>query len=107
MFIDGQYVPCIYELRVEIPRCDNSLNGSKMIKIGDSINPQLDDLLTIYPNPAKETATVYYEISSEEGDLEVYDLSGRSVAKHNLRSAKGEVPLNTSKYPSWSLYCCS
>ena len=43
-------------------------------------------------------ATVYYEMSSSEGDLEVYDLSGRSVAKHNLRSAKGEVPLNTGKY---------
>ena len=98
MFIDGQYVPCIYELRVEIPRCDNAMFGSKMIKVGDSINPQLEDLLTIYPNPAKETATVYYEISSTEGDLEVYDLSGRSVAKHNLRSAKGEVPLNTGKY---------
>ncbi len=98
MFIDGQNVPCIYELRVEIPRCDNSLNGSKMIKVGDSINPQLEDLLTIYPNPAKETATVYYEMSSEEGDLEVYDLSGRSAAIHNLRSAKGEVSLNTDRY---------
>ncbi|PWH86736.1 T9SS type A sorting domain-containing protein [Brumimicrobium oceani] len=98
IFMDGQYVPCIYELRVEIPRCDNAMYGSRMIKVGDSINPQLDDLLTIYPNPAKETATVYYEMSSSEGDLEVYDLSGRSVAKHNLRSAKGEVSLETGKY---------
>ena len=37
-------------------------------------------------------------MSSEEGGLEVYDLSGRSIAKHNLRSAKGEVPLNISRY---------
>ncbi|RFC53135.1 T9SS type A sorting domain-containing protein [Brumimicrobium aurantiacum] len=37
-------------------------------------------------------------MSSEEGDLEVYDLSGRSVAKHNLRSSRGEIPLNTDKF---------
>ena len=43
-------------------------------------------------------ATVYYEMSSSDGALEVYDLSGRSVAQHNLLSAIGEVSLNTGKY---------
>jgi hypothetical protein len=43
-------------------------------------------------------ATVYYEMLSSEGALEVYDLSGRTIAKHNLTSSKGEVPLNTSRY---------
>jgi len=98
MLIDGQYVPCTYELRVEIPRCDNSAFSARKIELGDSLALDFEEILKIYPNPAKEIATVYYEISSEEGDLEVYDLSGRSVVKHNLRSAKGEVPLNTGKY---------
>jgi len=98
IFKDDQYVLCIYGLRVEIPKCENATYYSKNIELGDSSTSDFEEILKIYPNPAKETATVYYEMSSSEGDLEVYDLSGRSVAKHNLRSAKGEVPLNTGKY---------
>src|SRR5690554_2499848 len=98
IFKDDQYVLCIYGLRVEIPKCENATCYSKNIELGDSSTSDFEEILKIYPNPAKETATVYYEISSEEGDLEVYDLSGRSITKHNLRSTKGEVPLNTGKY---------
>ncbi|RFC53137.1 T9SS type A sorting domain-containing protein [Brumimicrobium aurantiacum] len=98
IFKDDHYVLCTYGLRVEIPKCGNSAYYSKKIKVGDSSELDVEEILNVYPNPAKETATIYYEISSEEGGLEVYDLSGRSVAKHNLRSAKGEVPLNTGKY---------
>jgi len=100
VLIDGQYVPCTYELRVEIPRCDNSVYYSRKIDLGDSSAIEFEELLKVYPNPAKETATVYYEMSSSEGALEVYDLSGRSVAQHNLLSAIGEVSLNTGKYQS-------
>jgi len=98
VLIDGQYVPCTYELRVEIPRCDNSVYYSRKIDLGDSSAIEFEELLKVYPNPAKETATVYYEMSSSEGALEVYDLSGRSVVQHNLLSATGEVSLNTGKY---------
>src|SRR5690554_2620436 len=52
----------------------------------------------IQPNPAQNKTTVHYSLSSTEGDLEVYDLSGRSIAQQNLSEAKGEITLHTSTY---------
>ncbi|HTO37247.1 MAG TPA: T9SS type A sorting domain-containing protein, partial [Brumimicrobium sp.] len=52
------------------------------------------------PNPAKDVATVKYELTSSNASLEVYDLLGKSLFKQNLSVAKGEVRLNTSTYTS-------
>lgn len=54
----------------------------------------------VSPNPAKDVATVKYELASSSASLEVYDLLGKSMVKYNLTSAKGEVRLNTSAYAS-------
>lgn len=54
----------------------------------------------VSPNPAKDVATVKYELTSSNASLEVYDLLGKSLFKQNLSVAKGEVRLNTSTYTS-------
>ncbi len=54
----------------------------------------------VSPNPAKDVATVKYELASSSASLEVYDLLGKSLFKQNLSAAKGEVRLNTSTYTS-------
>ncbi len=54
----------------------------------------------VSPNPARDVATVKYELTSSNASLEVYDLLGKSLFKQNLSAAKGEVRLNTSTYAS-------
>ncbi|PWH86738.1 T9SS type A sorting domain-containing protein [Brumimicrobium oceani] len=43
-------------------------------------------------------ATVSYELSSDHGTLEVYDLAGRSITERDITNAQGELRLNTSSY---------
>lgn len=54
----------------------------------------------VSPNPAKDVATVEYDLSSSGTSLEVYDLLGKSMVKYDLTTKKGDVSLNTSTYAS-------
>jgi alpha-tubulin suppressor-like RCC1 family protein len=54
--------------------------------------------LSVYPNPAKESVTLNYNLATPNAEIEIYDLSGRSVSKNELSSSTGELQINTSSY---------
>jgi alpha-tubulin suppressor-like RCC1 family protein len=54
--------------------------------------------LSVYPNPAKESVTLNYNLATANAEIEIYDLSGRSVSKNELSSSNGELQINTSSY---------
>lgn len=100
VLIDGEYQDCIYRLQARVPECKEGFTPIE-IRAQDSTRAELEEeLLQVYPNPAKDIATVKYELASSSASLEVYDLLGKSMVKYNLTSAKGEVQLNTSAYAS-------
>ncbi|HTO37664.1 MAG TPA: PKD domain-containing protein, partial [Brumimicrobium sp.] len=92
---DEGYRDCVYRLQVRVPKCKEGFSPIE-IRAKDRIRAELEEeLLQVYPNPAKDVATVKYELTSSNASLEVYDLLGKSLFKQNLSVAKGEVRLNT------------
>ncbi|CCG53559.1 RCC1 (Regulator of Chromosome Condensation) repeat domain protein precursor [Flavobacterium indicum GPTSA100-9 = DSM 17447] len=51
--------------------------------------------LDLYPNPAKQTVTIAYDLNEQPTDLIVYDLFGRTVYQRNVHGLTGnrEIPL--------------
>ncbi len=54
---------------------------------------------SMYPNPAATQVTLAYPIELEGAILEIYDLTGRNIAKKALSSADKEVTLAIDSYP--------
>ncbi len=97
---DEGYRDCVYRLQARVPKCKEGFDPIE-IRAKDRTRAELEEeLLQVYPNPARDVATVKYELASSSASLEVYDLLGKSMVKYNLTSAKGEVRLNTSTYAS-------
>ena len=55
---------------------------------------------SIYPNPAATQVTLAYTMELEGATLEIYDLTGRSIAKKVLTSSEQEATLAVDTYPS-------
>ena len=88
---------CVYEFKVDIPWCNstnkvNSKNVDKELK--DKNN------FSLYPNPTATQVTLAYTLELEGATLEIYDLTGRSIAKKALSSSDKEVTLAIDSYPA-------
>lgn len=55
---------------------------------------------SMYPKPAATQVTLSYTIELEGVTLEIYDLTGRNIAKKALSSADKEVTLAIDSYPA-------
>ena len=92
---DG-YELCVSKFEADIPWCNTS---SKM-------NYESEDKLvstnsfSMYPNPTTTQVTLAYTIELEGATLEIYDLTGRSIAKKALSSSDKEVTLAIDSYPA-------
>jgi len=93
---EGGYELCITKFEAEIPWCNTS---SKM-------NNESEDKLvstnsfSMYPNPTTTQVTLSYTMELEGAILEIYDLTGRSIAKKALSSTDKEVILAVDSYPA-------
>jgi hypothetical protein len=54
--------------------------------------------IKIYPNPAKEDVSISYTLNTSNARVEIYDLSGRSIAQKVLTSSSGTIQLQTGTY---------
>jgi PKD repeat protein len=89
----GNLVTCISKFPSDTaePRCFTVLDCSGIRK------PAKDHGITVYPNPAHESFTVYAEgMNVKTLYLTVYDLQGRIIVQRNLSSLKEEIKLETS-----------
>ncbi len=100
VLINGVYVDCIYEFQIEIPPCsaDGNAFRSRMVQTGDNISQNTEEIIVVYPNPAKDMITVQYDLVTSDAVLEIFEISGRSISKNNLTSNKDKISLNTSKF---------
>ena len=55
---------------------------------------------SMYPNPAATQVTLAYTMELEGATLEIYDLTGRSIAKKVLTSSEQEATLAVDSYPA-------
>lgn len=71
---------------------------------------ELEYGFNIYPNPSNSQITVDYTLSSEsDGDLEIYDATGKLIAQHilgNQNSGNHSVTINISHLAD-GLYLCN
>jgi hypothetical protein len=88
---------CITKFAVDVPGCDST---GKMKNVGkdEAITNQIS--FSLYPNPAATQVTLAYTMELEGATLEIYDLTGRSIAKKALSSTDKEVILTVDNYPS-------
>lgn len=56
--------------------------------------------ISLYPNPAATQVTLSYPLELEGATLEIYDLTGRSIAKKVLTSSEQEATLAVDSYPA-------
>jgi hypothetical protein len=96
----GEQELCTFTFTLDdLPNCIQT--GGKHSKTGKNIEEKLvnnNSKLIIYPNPAKESVTLNYNLATPNAEVEIYDLSGRSVSKNELSSSTGELQINTSSY---------
>ena len=93
---EGGYELCITEFEADIPWCNSSskMNNESEDKIVST------NSFSMYPNPAVTAVTLSYSLELEGATLEIYDLTGRSIAKKALSSADKEVTLSIDSYPA-------
>ena len=93
---EGGYELCVSEFEADIPWCNssgkiNSVSEDKIVSTNS---------FSIYPNPAATQVTLAYTMELEGATLEIYDLTGRSIAKKALSSTDKEVTLAVDTYPA-------
>jgi len=93
---EGGYELCITEFEVDIPWCNSS---SKMNNESEDKIVGTNNSFSMYPNPATSQVTLAYTMELEGATLEIYDLTGRSIAKKALSSTDKEVTLAVETYP--------
>ena len=93
---EGGYELCITEFEADIPWCNSSskMNSESEDKIVST------NSFSIYPNPAATQVTLAYTMELEGATLEIYDLTGRSIAKKVLTSSEQEATLAVDSYPA-------
>lgn len=72
------------------------------IRRGNAGIAQIEHNTTIklYPNPATESVNVEYSISSDNGALVIYNLTGVAVYEKALSSRQGKVSIDVSGLPT-------
>ncbi len=88
---------CITKFAVDIPRCDSTGKLKNVVKDEVYSNPTR---FSLYPNPAVTEVTLSYSFELEGVTLEIYDLTGRNIAKKALSSRDKETILAVESYPA-------
>lgn len=56
-----------------------------------SINNQKPTSISVYPNPAEDVLNIQVENLSQNGTIEVFDISGKQVLKTNIQNGKNQL----------------
>ena len=95
-FVDGK--PCMNELEVIVPSCSGEGEGTESKTQSPTLaNPTV---VTLYPNPAKESVILEYTGMEDKSNVTLFDLTGRSLYTESLEGGNGKRTLLLSNYPS-------
>ncbi len=91
------YELCMIKFAVDVAGCEST---GKMASIGKNDVTSNPTHFSLYPNPAATQVTLSYPLKLEGAILEIYDLTGRSIAKKVLTSSEQEATLAVDRYPA-------
>ena len=90
------FVDCEYIFPITIPFCE----GVQVAKLGNSTDATNEKAslasCTLYPNPAKGSVQLQYDLGVTNSTLEVYELTGRLITQQTLSTSQGTTTINTS-----------
>jgi hypothetical protein len=62
------------------------------------------DALSVFPNPARQSAQVSYSTAGRNGELMLVDVTGKTLQHMHLGGASGTTDLDTGSLPSGQYY---
>ncbi|MBO6117843.1 MAG: T9SS type A sorting domain-containing protein [Bacteroidales bacterium] len=76
---------------------------TKIYTLANSINSgisqvQQQNQSKLYPNPARQSVTLEYDIQGQMQEMQIMDINGRVVANYLLDPSQKQVNINTSDY---------
>ena len=71
----------------------NSINNSSILQVQQNTNSS-----KLYPNPARQSVTLEYNIQGQMQEMQIVDINGRVVASYLLDPSQKQVKINTSNY---------
>ncbi|WP_313806294.1 T9SS type A sorting domain-containing protein [Flavobacterium sp.] len=92
------YINCIYDFPVTVPACPESYSNEGE-KNGGALLGGMSDF-SMYPNPAATQVTVAHASQLTGATVEIFDLTGRSIAKKAVSSSATAVTLTIDSYPA-------
>ncbi len=96
---DNEPFPGISYYRLKQIRADGTFNYSRMV----SVEFELDDALTAYPNPFTNTIDVVGNILNNSNKIIVYNTIGKIVYSQDIRTSINKLTLDLSDF-SESIY---
>ena len=84
-------------------RDDASKRYTKIYTLANSVTSgitqvQQQNQPKLYPNPAKQSVTVEYDIQGQMQKMQIMDMQGRVVADYLLDPSQQQIKINTSDY---------
>ncbi|MEI7594303.1 MAG: T9SS type A sorting domain-containing protein [Bacteroidota bacterium] len=79
-----------------------SRGGNKSLTSFDSENENLDNVLSIYPNPASDVLNLKFEedLTIESNSLRIFDITGREMTFNSDKSEGSEFKIDISNFPN-------
>jgi hypothetical protein len=77
-----------------------ALEGSPCDTVTSVVPLNTDNEVKIYPNPAKDDATVNYNLKGEQGRLVLYNVFGAKIADYTLDPLSSQMQISVSNLPS-------
>lgn len=96
-FIDKSPANGVNFYRLQIIDKDGTASYSKVVSI---TFPIFTSPFSIYPNPAKDFATIHFSKAVEKATIAVYDITGKAVITQSLNGSIKDYKLNTQTLPN-------
>ena len=93
-FIDNTPTNGINYYRLESIDKDGSISYSKVVSVQLSL---INSQLSIFPNPAKDRATISFGKLIDKATIAVYDITGKAIITQQINNSTSTYQLNTQK----------
>jgi hypothetical protein len=77
-----------------------ALEGSPCDTVTSVVPLNIDNEVKIYPNPAKDNATVNYNLKGEQGKFVLYNVFGEKIMDYTLDPLSSQIQISVSNLPS-------
>lgn len=92
------FTPQLYKLPGSLPCIPGCSNGDNAALSVSPISNNTNGEMSVYPNPAVSYTNIYYTLpqGTTQGELTLYDLTGRVLKEYTVTSAFDHLRLTTS-----------